>query len=349
MTISPPSLDETRSQMADWVELLSVTRPDQGAARGDILRLYRFLEDRPADPQVYSPTNSEGEPEILDQDRVRIADDILEEIDYRSTVLDSDYPFKLSRLGEQWWVCPEINTEGRTEIAHTCYLLCLCISVIRDGRISPDDVVHLNQPMPHRFQAVATAAARKILDGQAIWFGWLRPDSSGFRQALHEVSSKMCLRGNSGTPPYGASGQEKDAGIDIVAWRDFRDGWPARPVILGQVASGRNWTTKSVKYDPNRFLNWFSPKPFEHFIPSLFIPFPLHHECTTGEGKPFEDAAYENAWRLEQSLGLVIDRLRIVELAAAGFESADDEAQGSRFQDVRTWVNEALAAVRTAA
>ena len=149
--------------------------------------------------------------------------------------------------------------------------------------------------------------------------------------------------------PLWSNGQEKDAGIDVIAWNDFRDGRPGKLVMLGQVASGRDWTEKSVKNETDRFFDWFSQPPTKHFIPSIFIPFPQHHDCQTRDDATFEDVAFETAWHREHLFGLIVDRLRIVETAAARLEATGDGADESTLGSVRDWLTEALAVAREAA
>jgi len=55
----------------------------------------------------------------------------------------------------------------------------------------------------------------------------------------------------------------KDAGLDLVAWRGFQDGWGGRPICLVQCASGEDWSEKL--HTPN-LATWeklidFSTKP----------------------------------------------------------------------------------------
>ena len=114
--------------------------------------------------------------------------------------------------------------------------------------------------------------------------------------------------------------------------------------MLGQVASGRDWPNKSVKNDTYRFFAWFGQRPTEHFIPSIFIPFPQHHECSPRAGTPFEVAADAEAWLRERNLGLVVDRLRIVEAAAARLAGAE-----RMLRELRHWVGGTLDLARTAA
>ena len=198
--------------------------------------------------------------------------------------------------------------------------------------------------MERLFQDVAVAAAATIMCGDVISFGWPRPGGTGFRAALRGACRKLGLGEPLRYLPAWSSGKEKDAGIDVIAWREFRDRGPGKLVMLGQVASGLDWPEKSVKNDTYRFFAWFSKRPTEHFVPAIFIPFPQHHKCSPRSGVPFADAAVGEAWLREQYLGLVVDRLRIVEVAATRLAGSD-----GKLQDLRRWVDGALDLARAAA
>jgi len=143
--------------------------------------------------------------------------------------------------------------------------------------------------------------------------------------------------------PLFARGQEKDAGIDVIAWRDFRDGRPSKPLMLAQVASGRNWKAKSVKNDSAPFMvTWFTRQPAQHILPAMLIPFPVHHEFESQADASFDEVAADSVWQLERRFGLILDRFRIVETAAERL------VEGKALPRLREWTGKALEAARAA-
>ena len=252
------------------------------------------------------------ETEILEGARQEFTDDVLEELEYRANVLDTRYPFRIEARGPDWRVLQAQGTgNAKIQAARSAYLFCLLASALRDHRIQGDDIA-----LSRVFQALATEAAAGMIGGESISFGWPRPNGSKFLPALRHASARLRLGTPLPTVPIWSNGQQKDAGIDVIAWRDFADRRPGKPVLFGQVASGHNWTGKSVKNDISTFLSWFSERPTEHFVPAIFIPFPQHHDCAGRDGKEFETVAAAEAWLRERTFGLVIDRLRIVDTAA---------------------------------
>jgi len=342
MPIDPPNPQDTRSRLADWLELETLVSSRGVATRSDVLRLYDFFEDDGHELETDEITGEELETEILEHDRSERADEVLAEIEHRAQVLDADYPFDFDLTRQQWRLSiAEPLRDARIHAARTCYLFCLLTSALRDGRISGNTAA-VKQPVANHFQAIATDAAAGVLSGQAISFGFPRPSGLAFQPALTDASRQMRLGIPLETPPLHSNGQEKDAGIDVIAWRDFRDGRPSKLVLLGQVASGHDWKEKSVKNDTYRFLDWFSQRPTEQYIPSIFIPFPLHHECEAQAGVAFEDIAIANAYHFERGFGIIVDRLRIVEAASARLAEARDAARGSTVSSLEAWMKEVL-------
>ena len=343
MPIETPLPKDTRSQLADWLEVESLVRSRGVATRGDVLRLYDFLEDDGHDVELDEATGEELETEILEGDRAECAEDVLSEIEHRALVLGEHYPFELDVPGPQWRIIKAPVSEDTTTVAaRACYIFCLLTSAIRDKRIHGPAVAMLQQTMANHFQAVSTDAAAGVLNGEAISFGWPRKSGQAFQPALEDASRRLRLGKPLHDVPLWSSGKEKDAGIDVIAWRDFPDGRPGKLIMLGQVASGRNWTEKSVNNDTSRFFAWFSERPAQHFIPSIFIPFPQHHDCSGRSDAAFEAVADAEAWYREQEFGLVIDRLRIVEAAAVRLAADDEGTAASTLTVLNRWVKAAL-------
>ena len=344
MPIESPLPSDTRSKLADWVEVASLIRA-RGAGSGDLAGLYRSIQDSEHDLRRDEFIGDHLENEILEEERALFAVHVLEEIEYRRDVLGADYPFVLDGVGSRWRILPAPDrVAGQHDAARSCYVFCLLASALRDDCVCGARGADLKRTMERLFQAVAVDAAAAIMHGDAISFGWPRPKGTRFRPALADACQRLGLGDPLQNLPAWSRGQEKDAGIDVIAWRAFRDSRPGKLVMLGQVASGRDWPSKSVKNDTPRFFAWFSKSPTEHFIPSIFIPFPQHHECSPSGNTPFDDAADADAWLRERSLGLVVDRLRIVEVAAVRLASAE-----GTLGQLCNWVRGALDLARAAA
>lgn len=345
MAINNPLPRDTRSRLADWVEVLSLVSSRGVATQADYLKLHDFLEADSHFIEVDDETGDMLETEILGEELSELSGDVLDELEYRANVLSDYYPFEVDKRDRGWRVriAHEI-CDPQMSIAQSFYLFCLLICAVRDGRIECVDA--LKHQMSRLFQKISAEAAAELLGGEVVSFGWPRPEGTAFQPALHCVSRQLGLGDPLDKVPLWSNGQEKDAGIDVIAWREFADKRPGKLVLLGQVASGLNWTEKTVKADTPRFLSWFSRRPTEHFIPAIFIPFPQHHDCTGRDGHSFEDVANDEAWLREQEFGLVIDRMRIVGAAAKRFDVYREAGEEPVLTTVNDWIKEMLVAAK---
>lgn len=350
MPVSSPLPTDTRSRLADWLEVMSLSNSRGTAARSDLLGLYDLLSDDGHDVERDDETGEELEVEILEDKRAASADVVLDELEHRAAVLGEFYPFQVHVRGQNWRLLRKPDAEdAEANAARACYTFCLLTSAIRDQCIQGTGVAPLERTLPNHFQAIATEAAAGILGGDVVSFGWPRPGGTAFLPALHDVASRLRLGSPLTTPPLWSNGRDKDAGIDVIAWRDFNDARPGKLVLFGQVASGNNWTEKSVKSDTPRFLSWFSEHPTKHYIPAIFIPFPQHHACGGRANATFEAVAHAEAWLREQEFGLVIDRLRIVGAAAKRLIASNDAGSNEILDNVSRWILDVLAVARAAA
>ncbi len=350
MPINSPQISDTRSRLADWIEIRSLIKSRQVATRADFGGLWDILDDNGRAVEVEPETGESLETEILEYERFLSTDQVIDELEFRADVLKDHYPFELNVKGQDWSLSPAPDTHDPvTEAARLSYQFCLLISAIRDGRLPADDPTTLRNAIPHLFQLISATAAGGVLGGQVVSFGWPRQDGSAFLSALAEVSKKLRLGKPLTIVPLWSTGQEKDAGIDVIAWSDFADKRPGKFVLFGQVASGNDWTEKTVKNAMPRFLNWFSERPTEHFIHAIFIPFPQHHDCAGRRDKAFESIAVAEAWSREQEFGLVIDRLRLVGAVAQRLVNFKHPDGDETLATVKDWISDALTVARAQA
>ena len=350
MPVNSPLPTDTRSRHADWLETLCLARSRGRVTRADVLRLLDRFDDGGHVVEIEEETGDELDSEILEGERSGRADEVLTELEYRERILGARYPFALEMMDVDWSLRRRNEQDDpKTTAARSSYLFCLLACAIRDQRVSGAGTSDLTKQIPDLFQAIATKAAAGALCGEAISFGWPRPERTGFRQALQGASRRLGLGRVLDEVPLWSSGKEKDASIDVIAWRDLVDKRPGKLVLFGQVASGNDWTEKSVKNDISIFLSWFSEQPTKHYLPAIFIPFPQHHSCAGKASETFEDVAVAEAWLREQKFGLVIDRLRIVGFAADHMGHPGNAGDSAMLADVGHWNDQTIALARSEA
>jgi hypothetical protein len=329
---------------ADWIELLALTSSRNSASRADIVRLVTKQSDIDHGIEADPDTGEELESEILETGACVLADNVADELDFRSKALGVSYPFTINIRTETWSI--ELNPESLEEPAARVYIFCLLVSGVRDGRlvsgaisaVAKDDFAHL-------FQAVSYLAALQLMGNGGLSFGSPRPDGSKFLEAIQKFTASFGVGEPRTQFMPSSSHKEKDEGIDVIAWRSFADGRPGQVLLLGQVASGNDWLDKPVQTAVGRFLDWFVTHPAKFYLPAIFIPFVQHHKFEPVRAVAYEPAVRDYCRRTEITFGLVVDRLRIVELIAESQETRLAES----LKDVDGWNNVALEQAKQAA
>lgn len=311
MQLSSPEADALEYSLADWLELQALLSAHGEFPVENLVNTYEMaLEEELADS---AETDATAE-DIMQ----RAASEVLN----RSGVLDRGYPFSLTgdgsliKLDSEW-------TEGSV-----VYLFCLWLSQASTGgliSLRPNGITTEDRDL---FQICATLAAGGFLEGHARSFGWPRPDGTAFMEALQETYRDM----GEGTPkvgrylPAGTSSRTKDAGIDVIAWRDVPDRVCGRLYLVGQAASGRDWNKKSVKPLLEAFHNdFFSEWPASPAIPALFCPFCVQEETPVNSAHTVAENTAAFLTKITREFGIVFYRYRMSYFAARGIELAGHE------------------------
>ena len=131
----------------------------------------------------------------------------------------------------------------------------------------------------------------------------------------------LCQRLGEGTGSFGREPEheQKDAKLDLVAWRAFPDGRRGKLVGFGQCATGDDWTDKAFELRPDKWCRlWMKDSAGLDPFPSLFIPH-----------RPGEDQ-----WLIAANYGgILFDRCRISWLVPA--------PHGDLGKSIREWAEHA--------
>jgi len=315
MAIDSPQVNDTRCMFADWMELLALTSSRSVSSRADIIQLVAKQSDSDHGVEADPDTGEELETEILESASSVLADNVLDELDFRAKSLGDSYPFVLNNRTETWKL--ELKSSALETVSNRIYIFCLLVSTLRDGRLTSKPIKdEAKEDFAQLFQTVAYLAAIQLMGNGGHSFGYPRPDRSTFLEAISQFTTSFGI-GEPKTQHFPSSlRKEKDEGIDVIAWRSFADQRPGQLLLLGQVASGNNWLDKPVQKAVGRFLDWFITHPSRFYLPAIFIPFVQHHVFEPVKSVAYEPAVRDYCRRTEIDFGLVVDRLRIVELIA---------------------------------
>lgn len=229
--VDPPTLTLGVDDLVDWLELTALF-DEFGVARLDSL-LGSLLE------QGESAEDNIGE---RDRQREQLIEQLENEVETRKRTLGDTYPFALSASSEEL-----LRDESWSDPRFSSYLICLIATHVTGSAIlnRPPTGDLLLQLRNRVFQIVATLGLAGMSNGPAFSVGW--PRQSG--ETIVELLTRAAAAGggfNVRNPPgpY-VSPNEKDGGVDVIAWTD--EGIPPPTAFyFGQTASGKNWPGKPV-------------------------------------------------------------------------------------------------------
>lgn len=346
VVLTPPTPQDTRSTIADWLELQTLASSRRRSTAATLRNVLEIAGDEAADIQTVDEITGEIlDKFILEEERSEFIAAAFEELGYRQRMLGDAYPFTVDarRL-----VLERSSDNTITQAGQVVYLFCLLASAIREKKLQPvSSVTATEQSIPDAFQICACLAAGGYVRGEVSSFGFPRASGTAFLPALRDVFDRFGIGRVRKNIPDGLPDSLKDGGIDVIAWRDHPDCMPGKIYLLGQCASGQNWKDKSVvEYIAQLHGTWFTEVPANFSVPAMFIPFTFHRDMSEERRGSFMEAMKNAFWYYEKRFGIIFDRLRIAHFAhhcMVGESSWRDKVDGTeRFDQVESWVKDAL-------
>lgn len=303
MTSALTALSATNpaTKHADWLELTALAAADRNRSLQDLIQVIRRSGTTDAvAPESESTAHHDRGSELSQA----VAEAAYAEIEVRNTACGGTYPFGVAD--------GRIQATLATDASIYVFLLLVANFGAKAG---PSDINALAI-----FDDLAAQAARSYLHGESYVFAFPRRVAPpGFVEAVDDLVLQMGEgRGNRRRPN---SKQQKDAKLDIVAWRTFEDGRPGKIIAFGQCATGANWNDKLTELQPRSFYaQWLAEDPVVPPVRMFFMPFRI----------------LENDWiGVGYSAGVLFDRCRIA-------HHADAVGQSVR-QQITRWNREVLA------
>lgn len=347
MKLVEPVPPETRSSLADWAELASITSDRRQLSEASLISLHEQYADDDSQSRMEPETEEIVDEAILQSAQEKFIESVVAEILYRCDVLHGHYPFTVNTKGV---LLSFPQDESKLSVGQWVYLFCLLCSAIREDKLQPKNQ-GLEKRIPELFQVCACVAAAGYLSGAVSSFGFPRATGTAFLPALAMTYKRFgegTVRSKDDVPP-GYPTELKDGGIDIIAWKDSPDKLPGKLYLLGQCASGVRWREKSVEQYLKPFHgNWFTGYPPSDPIKAMFIPFTAHHKLETRDDVDFLELLRNYLLSATFTFGVIQDRLRIAYFADLGAKLPDNGEVDCRnnIDDVKSWVSKVLRIVR---
>lgn len=269
MSLNNFSSDLNDHDLGDWLELSLLSSKDGVLSFPELQRQFGILQEEDDEDSDYRAEELTQKLNEIIQDRmVRVGED--------------SYPFVYSDDGNQLLLKEELKEPD------VVYMFCLILSHTRVGDVLNGAFLpNITDAVRRLFQGCSTVAAAGYVEGNAIWFGFPRPDKTGFLEKLEKTYAIL----KDGKPIRnqlpGTSPSPKDEEIDIIAWKKRADVDVPAYYMLAQVASGNNWEGKSLKGQPIQTFhrNWFHPSPACEAQAAMFMPmlFPLYTHASFEE------------------------------------------------------------------
>lgn len=272
-----PAAAAPNTQLADWLELYALRSADGNSSIQDLNRA--LTREGSIEGLVEEGTRRSK----YDEMTLERAEAAFGEIEDRSRACGDTYPFEVQANLIQ------LRPEGRFSV----YIFLLMLSTtIHEKAPRPKDRVKL-------FEELSAEAARRYFgeaETNSVVFGW--PRQLGVPQFAAAVDA-LCSSLGEGLRhrKRPTIKDKKDAALDVVIWRSFRDQRPGKLIAFGQCATGRNWRDKLTHLQSGAFWDTWMAEPAAYPPLTLFFtPFRVDAEHW------FEDS---------RRAGILFDRCRI--------------------------------------
>lgn len=284
-SLRAPNLGDSPEEKADWVECWTLVSKDRNTSFSELRSVLKIggSADAYSESNEFEYSEAEGSAvdvvsaEDTDLYEASAEDTFIEISDRLSACGESAYPFLVT--GEALTIRADTNASVYT------FLLLL-------SKYGPDAGPKKNEGAK-LFEDVCAHAVLTFLGGEknlaeAHVFGFpRRVNHTGFSTALDALCGN--LKEGDGCKNRPTTPEKKDANLDVVGWKSFRDQKKGRLIVFGQCATGNNWQSKrSELIQPGDWCSlWMKDRPAVLPIRAFFVPHHIdskdwYETCVTG-------------------------------------------------------------------
>lgn len=267
-TLSVPAATAAPGEHADWLELEAICAADRNSSIQDFasaLRRTGSTEEVEAERTIEGPDDAAAD--RGGETTEPIAEAAFAEVEDRSIACDGAYPFTLD----------EDSLQGTRTVRDSLYVFLLLLSKFGKDAGPP------NLNVPQLFEEISEVAIANCMGGkrngiETCQFGFPRRLApAGFKDAVDE----LCRRTGEGTGSKDRPTRrnQKDAALDVVAWRPFPDSRRGLVMAWGQCATGGDWRDKLTELNPADWAAaWLIERPAVVPLPAFFVPHRVDHD-----------------------------------------------------------------------
>jgi len=269
-SLRAPSLSDPPEEKADWAECWTLVSKDNNTSFSELRSVMEIGGS--ADAHTESDEFEYAEIEGSDEELAGAEDTNLYEAAAEDTFVEiSDRISACSEPAYPFVVTAEAITM-RADTRTSVYTFLLLLS-----KYGPDAGPKKNEGSK-LFEDVCAHAVLTFLGGkkdlaEAHVFGFpRRVTCDGFSDALNALCKN--LTEGEGCKKRPTTSDQKDAKLDVVGWKSFRDQRKGRLIIFGQCATGGNWRSKrSELIAPHDWCSfWMKDRPAVWPMRAFFVP-----------------------------------------------------------------------------
>lgn len=286
-----PSARATSCEYADYIEITCLR--DGYASLTSVLNQLGKLEDNDYEDGVEFDSVIE---ESLDA--------ALAEMDSRSRLLGEKYPFILNEQGTG------VNLEPKIVSSHFIYVYLLLSTRfnMKSNKIQNEIDSTLF------FEKVCSVVAKNYFGKgtESLVFGTGDITGKGFEEKVELLIRRIGEGGKFMNRDPGPV-SKKDAGVDVIAWKPFKDKKFGKLIGFGQCKTGRSWKNHVSSMQPSAFIKtWFQDSFAVNPTRMFFI-------CESVSSNQW----YENS----VNAGIIFDRERIMNFEPSYDQGILDECK----------------------
>ena len=292
-----PSPKATQAEIADFLEV-SCLLSEEGSFS---------IVKAALDNGIVEDEDAVDTPEIDEYDGYS---DALSQIDERQNLIGDKYPFK----GERLSLCDNVDCPKFYRTVYTFLLLATRWDMSSKRIVNGKDGALLFERLCNEILINYFGHSSKSM----VFGTGAENGVKGFKEKVNEMLNEFSEKGYQFKMPEDVRNNQKDAGVDLVAFIPFKDSRKGHFVAFGQCKTGTCWRDKIGQMCPPAFCSLYLSPPLR------FTPICIY----------MVSEACDKDWEVlaAKASGILFDRTRVMQFLP-------DKIEANLFNDIAIWTN----------